>query len=202
MAEQCRVAFCLRHLFARVCRAEHPLCHGIALRTGPAHHRDAARTGGGGDGGNGRSLHSCSFLPGAFGRRGNGVLGASRRPGLPRERTFGFYSLFYHVFSQKDTPTDGFFHIFRNLGGKTQKNYFNFVVPESLRTAWGSIFTGGFSPGCLRPFSDSLALSVKSCGFASSPKGRALGRAVNFLEKLQSEWFRQSLSLWERCHRR
>ena len=112
MAEQCRVAFCLRHLFARVCRAEHPLCHGIALRTGQAHHRDAARTGGGGDGGNGRSLHSCSFLPGAFGRRGNGVLGASRRPELPRERTFGFYSLFYHVFSQKDTPTDGFFHIF------------------------------------------------------------------------------------------
>ena len=112
MAEQCCVAFCLRHLFARVCRAEHPLCHGIALRTGQAHHRDTARTGGCGNGGNGRSLHSCSFLPGAFGRRGNGVLGASRRPELPRERTFGFYSLFYHVFSQKDTPTDGFFHIF------------------------------------------------------------------------------------------
>ena len=54
------------------------------------------------------------------------------------------------------------------------------MVPESLRTAWGSIFTGGFSPGRLRPFSDSLALSVKSCGFASSPKGRALGKAAKF----------------------
>ena len=63
---------------------------------------------------------------------------------------------------------------------KNEKNYFNFVVPESLRTAWGSIFTGGFSPGRLRPFSDSLALSVKSCGFASSPKGRALGKAAKF----------------------
>ena len=46
-----------------------------------------------------------------------------------------------------------------------------------------------------------LSLSVKSCGFASSPKGRALGMTVNFLVKTQSEWFRQSLSLWERWHR-
>ena len=39
-------------------------------------------------------------------------------------------------------------------------------------------------------------------GLDSSPKGRALGMAVNFLIKAQSGWFRQSLSLWERCHRR
>ena len=164
MAEQCRVALGLGHRLGGVGRAEHLLCHLIAPGAGQAHHGNASGPGGGGDGSNGRSLHSCSFLPGAFGRRGNGVLGASRRPELPRERTFGFYSLFYHVFSQKDTLTDGFFHIFRNLGGKAQKNYFNFVVPESLRTAWGSIFTGGFSPGRLRSFSDSLSPTHNKAG--------------------------------------
>ena len=61
MAEQCRVAFCLRHLFARVCRAEHPGSHGIALCAGQAHHGNAARPGGRCDGGNGRSLHTASF---------------------------------------------------------------------------------------------------------------------------------------------
>ena len=45
-----------------------------------------------------------------------------------------------------------------------------------------------------------LALSVKSFGFASSPKGRALGIAAKFSEKPKSVRFRQSLSLWERWH--
>ena len=35
-------------------------------------------------------------------------------------------------------------------------------------------------------------------GLASSPKGRALGIAVKFPAQVQSVWFRQSLSLWER----
>ena len=111
-AEQGGVALGLGHRLGGVGRAEHLLCHLIAPGAGQAHHRDAARTGGGGDGGNGRFLHSRFLSARGLGRRGNGVLGASRRPELPRERTFGFYSLFYHVFSQKDTPTDGFFHIF------------------------------------------------------------------------------------------
>ena len=40
----------------------------------------------------------------------------------------------------------------------------------------------------------------KPIGFDSSPKGRALGMAVQFPAELQSVRFRQSLSLWERWH--
>ena len=43
-----------------------------------------------------------------------------------------------------------------------------------------------------------LALSVTFGD--SSPKGRALGMAVEFPVELQSVRFRQSLSLWERWH--
>ena len=42
---------------------------------------------------------------------------------------------------------------------------------------------------------NNLALSVKSYGFASSPKGGALGIAAKFPIELQSVQFRQRLSL-------
>ena len=47
-----------------------------------------------------------------------------------------------------------------------------------------------------------FALSALSVTYGdSSPKGRALGITVWFQAQVQSLWFRQSLSLWERWHR-
>ena len=100
MAEQCRVAFCLRHLFARVCRAEHPLCHGIALRTGQAHHGNASGPGGGGDGGNGRSLHSCSFPPGALAAGAMGCWGPPGGQGC-RENALSDFTAYFTTFFRK-----------------------------------------------------------------------------------------------------
>ena len=108
MAEQCRVAFCLRHLFARVCRAEHPLCHGIALRTGQAHHGNASGPGGSGDGGNGRSLHSCSFPPGALAAGAMGCWGPPGGQSCRENALSDFTAYFTTFFRKKIHPPMGF----------------------------------------------------------------------------------------------
>ena len=58
---------------------------------------------------------------------------------------------------------------------------------------------------CSAAFCESAALREKSSpsqsspvGLASSPKGRALGIEGKLSAQVQSLWFRQSLSLWER----
>ena len=57
IAEQCRIALCLPHLFGGICRKKHLFCHSIALCAGQAHHCNAPCSGSCGDGGNGCFLH-------------------------------------------------------------------------------------------------------------------------------------------------
>ena len=76
-----------------------------------------------------------------------------------------------------------------------RKNYFNFGVLKSLRAFQNPFFTGGVveeNGTCSAAFYESAALretgspSQSSLRDASSPKGRALGMAVQFPAKVQS----------------
>ncbi len=102
----------------------------------------------------------CIVVPFCPGPLAAGAMGCWGPPGGQscRENALSDFTAYFTTFFRKKIhPPMGFSTSSEILVGKAQKNYFNFVVPESLRTAWGSIFTGGFSPGRLRPFSDILS---------------------------------------------
>ncbi|HCJ59753.1 MAG TPA: hypothetical protein DHV95_03395 [Faecalibacterium sp.] len=67
-------------------------------------------------------------------------------------------------------------------------------------------FFGFFRPLRFRMFQilfSGLALSVKSFGFASSPKGRALGKEMKFAWTAKGSHFEERLPpAGGRCHRR
>ena len=81
-------------------------------------------------------------------------------------------------------------------GHLQRKNYFKFRVCRALRSATNAIFTGGVvaeNSICSAAFCESAALRLASSpsqsspvGLASSPKGRALGMAVQFAAEVQS----------------
>ena len=65
------------------------------------------------------------------------------------------------------------------------KNIYNFAILENLRIFQNCLFTGGVVEGN-GSFIGWRARPLSLATLASSPKGRALGMAVQFLVKLQS----------------
>ena len=108
MAEQGCVALGVPHRFGRTGRTEHLFRHGIALPAGQAHHRDASGTRGGGNGCNGRSLHSCSFPPEALAAGAMGCWGPPGGQGCRENALSDFTAYFTTFFRKKIHPPMGF----------------------------------------------------------------------------------------------
>ena len=68
--------------------------------------------------------------------------------------------------------------------------------------ARGSLFEGAVARSAAEGVIWVRTPSVKPCRACHLPHKGGFGSAVKFLGRPQSRRFRQSLSLWERCHRR